>query len=471
MRKGTQKYAYNRAVFGQLVADRRQVLGLSLRALADRVFERTKFPLNPGTLHQVELGWRSLPESQREALYAILELPGGEDDTRLIEDTQSRTPSLTPAPLSDDPLTLEAMEHWNWEPAKEGWLRLAGQSRAREQWPEWADYTGRVGKMLMMLGRYEEAAAVLETVLDADHLLIGQSALGDVLLNRGWLAMVWRDFRTAAYYLRQSDRVVSRLGMNRGLALHFLGRTYCEWGIAEESDRYREAGRELLASAYDQDKKLGDSALQGFDLLQQIPGLILDDVALARTYLYRSADLLGTKHFTPGNIHLKHGLIAWYLDPASAREHLELASQVFARGKFYVKGVAASARLLSRHFQDQRASLPQAAAYALVAAIALPYAESLELLEEVSAQVLVSWCDGVVRRHTVFWREQIEHALQMDVAPFDLLRALAARPNGLAQIQWALERAQAAIRNGLPEYLTTPEQRMVTHCLVGADVG
>lgn len=470
MRKGTQKYAYNRAAFGQFVADRRQVLGWSIRELRNHVYERTTILLNPGTLHRVERGEGSLPEPQREALRAVLDYPDGEDGIEDCLRVIEVSPSSALAPMMDDPQTLKGLEDWNWGPAKEGWLRLASLARARQEWGDWADYTRRAGKMLMMLGRYEESAAVLDTVLDADSHLIGQEALGETLLNRGWLAMAWRDFRTATYYLRQSDQVASRMGVNRGQALHFLGRTYCEWGIAEDSDTYRETGRRLLASAYVLDKQLGDNALQGYDLLQQIPGLILDDAATARKYLYRSADLLGTRYFTPGNIHLKHGLLAWYLHPSRAREHLELASQAFAGGQLYVKGLAAASRLLSRSFQKQRATLPQAASYALVAAITLPYAESLELLEEISAQVYISWCDSVVRRHAAFWEDQLANIYQMDTPPFDLLRTLTARPDGAAYIQRALDRAQAAIRAGLPEYLTRREQETLTHCLLIAHV-
>lgn len=365
MRKGTQKYAYNRAAFGQFVADRRQVLGWSIRELRNHVYERTTILLNPGTLHRVERGEGSLPEPQREALRAVLDYPDGEDGIEDCLRVVEVSPSSALAPMMDDPQTLKGLEDWNWGPAKEGWLRLASLARARQQWGDWADYTRRAGKMLMMLGRYEESAAVLDTVLDADSHLIGQEALGETLLNRGWLAMAWRDFRTATYYLRQSDQVASRMGVNRGQALHFLGRTYCEWGIAEDSDTYRETGRRLLASAYVLDKQLGDNALQGYDLL---------------------------------------------------------------------------------------------------------HAESLELLEEISAQVYISWCDSVVRRHAAFWEDQLANIYQMDTPPFDLLRTLTARPDGAAYIQRALDRAQAAIRAGLPEYLTRREQETLTHCLLIAHV-
>lgn len=466
MRKGSKKYTYNRAAFGQFVAERRQALGWSLSELASRVYERSGLTLYPATLHHIESGNRSLPEAQRAALHATLNLPGVSERSRLL--VVSSSPSTV---LTDDPVLLESISTWDWEPAKDGWLRLAHQARTREQWPEWADYAGRAGKMLMMLGRYEESAAALDTVLESDPHHIGQAALAEILLNRGWLAMTWRDYTSAARYLLKSDAIYARLGMNRGQALHFLGRTYSEWGIAEEVDSYREAGRVLLGHAYEHNKLTGDPPLLGYDLLQQIATLIYDDVATARNYLARSSELLESNFYTPANIHLKRGLMAWYAGQSSAREHLELASRAFAEGRFYVKGVASSLRMLSRSFQEERAALPQAAAHALVAAIALPYAESLDLLEEVSAQVFISLCDGVVSRHAAFWREQVERALQMDAPPFALLRTLAARPNGQAQMRWALERAQAAIRNGLPDYLTTREEQVVRHCLVSADVG
>ena len=79
-------------------------------------------------------------------------------------------------------------------------------------------------------------------------------------------------------------------------------------------------------------------------------------------------------------------------------------------------------------------------------------------------------CDEIVRNHAEFWEHQLAKVYEMDTPPFDLLRGLAARPDGAAYIQRALDRAQAAIRAGLPEYLTRREQETLTHCLLIAHV-
>jgi tetratricopeptide (TPR) repeat protein len=463
VRKGSHKYEYDRDDFGWRVREHRESLGLSYRGLAQRVLDQTSLRINAATILHAELGDRSLPEAQREALEAALDAYGE------VPDLHRSEPASPPSALpGDDPTDLEAASHWSL--ARDRWSVLAHEAAARKNWTDWAGYTSHSAMMEMQLGNFETSAALFNRILRQDPHAIGMANLSDALQNRGWLDMARHDYASAAAHLRTSGVLLQRLGKSRTRTYHFLGRTFCAWGVDTDNPGFRAYGQRVLMRAYTLDLETQNFPSLGYDLLQQIPSMSLDDPSKARRYLAQSQELLGREAFVVGHYHLKLGLLRQYSDPGGARACWEQASRAYAQGMFYNNGVSEALRLLSRSLQEDRDTLPQAASYALVAAIALPFVESLELLEEVSLRVFNVCCDSVVRRHAEFWEEQLANIYQMGTPPFDLLRTLTARPDGAAYIQRALERAQAAIRDGLPEYLTRREQETLAHCLLIAHV-
>ena len=463
MRKDSHKYGYDRDGFGRRIRERRESLGLSYRGLAQRVLDQTALRINAATILHAELGDRSLPEAQRSALEAALDAYGEATDLR-----HSAPKSPLSALAADDPLALEAASRWDL--ARDRWSALAHRAEARENWADWAEYTSHMAMMEMQLGSFETSEALFNRILRKDPHAIGAANLSDALQNRGWLDMARHDFASATAHLHTSGVLLQRLGISRTRTYHFLGRTYCAWGVEADNPGYRAYGRRLLMRAYELDSETQNFPSLGYDLLQQIPSMLIDDPSKARRYLVQSQELLGREAFVVGHYYLKLGLLKQYADPGRARAYWEQSGRAYAQGMFYNNGVSEALRLLSRSLQDDKDTLPQAASFALMASIALPFVESLELLEEVSSQVFIVCSDGVVRRHAEFWEEQLARAYRMDAAPFDLLRALTMRPHGAAYIERGLEHAQAAIRDGLPEYLTRREQLTVAHCLLIAHV-
>ena len=463
MRKDSYKYAYDRRGFGRRIRERRESLGLSYRGLAQRVLDQTSLRINAATILHAELGDRSLPEAQRSALEAALDAYGEGPNLHRSE---------LGSPLSelstDDPIALEAASHWDL--ARDRWSALAHGAETRANWADWAEFTSHMAMMEMQLGNFETSEALFNRILRKDPHAIGAANLSDALQNRGWLDMARHDFASAAAHLHTSGVLLQRLGISRTRTYHFLGRTFCAWGVDADNPGYRAYGRRLLVRAYELDSETQNFPSLGYDLLQQIPSMLIDDPSKARRYLAQSQELLGREAYVTGHHYLKWGILKQYSDRGGACACWEQASHAYAQGMFYNNGVSEALRLLSGSLQEDRDTLPQAASFALVAAVALPFVESLELLEAISSQVFVWLCDEIVRNHAEFWEHQLAKVYEMDTPPFVLLRSLAARPDGAAYIQRALDRAQAAIRAGLPEYLTRREQETLTHCLLIAHV-
>ena len=463
MRKNSQKYVYNRFIFGRLIRTRRLALGWSYRQLTQHMFEQTRIRIAAATILHVERGARSLPEAQRAALERVLSSPTSIEGLRACEE---RTEIIAPVP-ANDPAILESMEHW--EAARDEWLKQANESEKCGNWPDWADSNRHAAMMELTLGRYGEADELLRNVVRSEPHLIGREALAETYQDRGWLHMAQNNFTDATRDLLQSARILRKLEIDRTRTLHFLGRTYCAWGIVEDKPGFREAGRALLERAYSSDQQLQNAPGMGYDLLQQIPSMIYDDSHLARKYLAESQDLLGFVKTAKGHYHSCAGLLEQYSNRLAACTHWEQACEDYSSEVFYPNGLSKALRLLVSGFDEQRETLPRAASYALAATMAYPYVQSLDLLEEIASRVFLWGCDCVVSRFTRFWEDQLAKAREMGEFPYTFLRGLAARPDGPKYLVTALRRARVAIRAGLPLYLTSQDTRIVVHCLPATD--
>jgi tetratricopeptide (TPR) repeat protein len=447
VRYKSRKYGYNRIAFGEWLARNRRERGWSYRRLSQELFTRAGVLIHAGTLLHVERGNRSLPEAQRHALERII--PHAAPPARLhIERMRDLTPPRQRGAPADSGALME-----RWDTSRDRFLALALEAGRREDWSRWAHNASEAAMLDLTMGRLGSAARLLDRVIVVDARLIGRETLAQAYVDRGWLAMEQSRFADAARYLRRGEQLLQAGGLETERVFHFLGRVYSAWGIVNDDETMRELGRNYLTRALERDHHQGNVSEMGYDLLQQVPSLIYDDPRRAVTYLLRSKELLGLSGTPLGHHHLNFGRLEAGVTPAKAREHFERARDAYSQGLFYRKGLGSALRSLSDLREDDRETLPQAASYALVAALIHPYRQSLDRIERVATQVYVRLCDSRERRFVAFWRGQGERVARMSEDPFTLLSGLVETVGGSASLQAAMALAERAIRQGAPDWL------------------
>ncbi len=455
MRNGSRKYTYNLLTFGEWLERSRKARGWSYRHLSREALTHTGVLIHAGTLLHVERGSRSLPKEQRRALARVMRRTAR---ASRIERARDLAPLHQEGALAKSGAP-DAMEHWDTSRAR--FTALAREAAGREDWPRWAESVSEVAMLDLTLGRLDSSAQLLDRIIALDARLIGKPTLGQAYVDRGWLAMEQSRFADAVRYLQRGERLLMAAGLEAERAFHFLGRVYCAWGIVNDDETMRELGRNYLTRAMARDTRLGDTGAMGYDLLQQVPSLVYDDPRRAKAYLIQSKELLGLSGTPLGHHHLDFGRLEYSVAPAKAREHFELARDAYSHGLFYRKGLGSALRSLSSLWEEDRTILPQAASYALVAALIHPYRQSLDRLEMMATRVYIELCDCRTRRFVAFWRDLGERALRMSEDPFTLLRGLIATPDGPTSLWSAKSLADSAIRQGLPEWLDMAQPLLV----------
>ena len=92
--------------------------------------------------------------------------------------------------------------------------------------------------------------------------------------------------------------------------LHWLGRTYVDWGIQQDNQIHVKEGVAKLQKAENYDSKLDLHAIRGFELLRQIPALLYQgEFNTSENYLAQSEELLGIRGKGKGHIYLHKGLV------------------------------------------------------------------------------------------------------------------------------------------------------------------
>ncbi len=501
MAKGWRKDNYNRQLFGQKVQACRLTLQWSLGHLAQRS------GINKGTLQHVEKGDIGLPETKRQALIDVLtealqhigQTVNCQEFLQLaglhINSTVTGIISYPPQlRVGDIPETGNQEQQFQnttheeyagiliqqqeWQLAATYWLLASQEATYEGNWAKWSRCMIHAGLAALTGGQFESAERRFKEVLDTPQDRVSTLAAVEAYIRLGWLYYEQDRFREARQHLLK-NRVLLQNAANKNPAslrfpahgctltlegeqvimaleesrLHWLGRTYVDWGIEQDNQALLKEGVAKLQEAGNYDRKLGLSANVGYALLRQIPALLYQGkVTTSENYVAQSEELLGTRGTAKGHIYLHKGMLALEEQPEKARDLLENAREGFVKPTLYVKGLAEVCKELSGAYlmDDRKTGDEMAFQYALATAILHPYGTNVALLQLAARKMY--WRTGEsMTAFNRFWQTVEAKLWSMESEPFSDLRYLmkSLPENGIYHVETALEKAKNAIHNEL----------------------
>lgn len=498
MAKGWRKDDYNRQIFGQKIRACRSTLAWSLGHLAQLS------GLNKGTLQHVEMGESHLPGTKRQividALTEALEKIGSPINRRAFLElaglisisTAPGAASSTPhyelkdvagassqEKLFQDKPPEEYAEMLNqqqqWQQAATFWLLAARQAKRHSEWTRWSRCLLNAGLMALTCGQFEIAESRFKEVIDTSEDEVGTLAIAEAYIRLGWVYYEQDKFSQARQVLLKSRTLLQNAGSKNprslylpehgctlvycegndllmaleSTRLHWLGRTYIDWGIQEENQALVQEGVAKLQEAGNYDSKLGLYPNVGFELLRQIPGLLYEGkMKTSEKHLAQSKELLGTRGTASGHIYLHKGLLDLEEHPTKAKDFLEIAREGFVEPLFYPKGLTEVLKEISGiHLMDNKKTGDQMALqYALVTTILHPYGRNLEILQLAAHKLYWRMGENLTAFNT-YWQALEEKLWNIDSEPFsDLKYFMKSFPeSGILHVETALEAAKKAI--------------------------
>lgn len=501
MAKGWRKDDYNRQIFGQKIREYRLALQWSLGHLAELS------GINRGTLQRVEKGEAHLPNTKRqtlidvftEALQQIGQSVNRREFLKLAGLTTASTvlstvPSPTQLQLSEIPgqSSQEKLfqdkshekyaellnEQQKWQQAATFWLLAAREASYHGDWTKWSRCLLSAGLMALSSGQFDIAERRFKEVIDKSQDEVGTLAIAEAYIRLGWLYYEQDKFIQARQALLKSRTLLQNFESKNprshhfseygctlvcednelvialeSTRLHWLGRTYVDWGIEQDNQVLIKEGLAKLQKAENYDRKLGLHANVGFALLRQIPALLHQgELHTTENYLARSKELLGIRGTAAGHIYLHKGLFFLEEQSKKAKDFLESARESFVEPPFYPKGLSEVFKEISAiHLMNNKKTGDQMALqYALATAVLHPYGRNLEILQLAAHKMY--WRIG--ENMTAFnksWQALEEELWCMESEPFSDLRYLlrSFQENGIHYVEIAIEKAKKAVHNGL----------------------
>ena len=497
MAKGWQKGNYNRQLFGQHIKEYRVTLQWSLGHLAQLS------GMNKGTLQHVEKGESHLPDTKRqtvidvltEALQQIgkpanrrefLKLAGLTSVSAVLSTSSSTTqPQQGEIPgASSQEKLLKDIPHeeyadilnqqHNWQQALTFWLLAAQEAKYNGDWAKWSRCQLKAGVMAITTCQFEFAERKFKEVLNNPQHEVSMLAKAEAYIGLGWLYYELDKFSQASQALLKSFPLLQNVAhknprflhslahgctlpyegnellmLLESSRLHWLGRTYVDWGIAQDNQKLIKAGVTKLQKAAKYDSKFGQYASVGFQLLRQIPALLYTgELNAAENYLAQSEERLGTQGTLKGHIYLHKELLMLEEHPIKAKDLLESAHQGFVEPAFYSRGLSRVLKEASGLYlmDDKKTSDEQAVQHALVATVLHPYGRNLELLQLAAHKMY--WRMGEnISAFNKFWQALEEKLWSMEREPFSDLRYMmqSFQEDGIAQIEIALAKGKKAV--------------------------
>ena len=502
MAKGWRKGDYNREIFGQKIAEYRLTLGWSLGHFAQLS------GLNKGTLQHVEKGESRLPDTKRQMVIdvltgalekigrpvnrrAFLELAGLSTASVMLNVTPA-TPQLQLSDISgassqeklfQDKTLEEYAQRLNqqqeWQQAAAFWHLAAQEAKYHGDWTRWSRCLLNAGLMALTCGQFEVAERRFKEVIDRSENEVGVLAIAEATIRLGWVYYEQDKFSQTRQVLLKS-RTLLQIAASKhprtlhlpehgctlvycegndllialeSTRLHWLGRTYVDWGIQQENQALIKDGLAKLQKAGDYDNMLGLHPNVGFALLRQIPALLyVGELNTTKNYLARSEELLGTRGTASGHISLHKGLFVLEEHPTKAKDFLEIARDGFIKPLFYSKGLSQVLKEISGiHFMENKKVGDQLALqYALATTILHPYGQNLEILQLAAHKMYWRMGEKMTTFNT-FWQALEERLWSMDAEPFSNLKYFIKSfpENGMHRIETGLGNAKKAIYNEL----------------------
>lgn len=501
MAKGWRLDGYNRQIFGQKVRAYRLTLHWSFGQLAQLS------GINKGTLQHVEKGEVHLPDAKRQTVIDVLiealqqvgqsanrqELLklAGLPTTPAVLNTVSSTPQIPLLEISgassqeksfhDRPHEEYAEilnQQQEWQLAGTFWLLAAQEAKRAGDWAKWSRCLLHAGLMALTCGQFELAERRFKEVIDKAQDEVAPLAVVEASIRLGWISYEQDQFSQARQALLHSRthlqnaanksqeslhfsehgsilvhegrEVIKALESTR---LHWLGRTYVDWGIERDDQGLIREGLAKLQKAGDYDSELGLYGNVGFALLRQIPALLhIGELDTSEQYLARSEELLGTRGAARGHIYLHKGRIALEEQPKKAKDFLESARESFVEPIVYSQGLAEVFKEISGVYlmDDKKTGDEIAFQYALATAVLHPYGRNVELLQLVAHKMY--WRMGENRAaFNTLWLALEEKLWRMESEPFSDLRYFmkSFQGNGISHIEAAIVKARKAIEHEL----------------------
>ena len=469
--------------------------------------------INRGTLLHVEKGEVHLPDAKRQKIIDVLiealqqngqfanreefltlaGLPTGSTGSIVptVQSTVSSTPQLPTVEIpaaSNQEKSFHDKSHeeyaellnqqQEWQLAGTYWLLAAQEAKRAGDWAKWSRCLLHAGLMALTCGQFEIAERRFKEVIDKAQDEVAPLAVVEAFMRLGWLYYAQDQFSQARQALLKSQTLLQNVASKNQGSLHFsehgsmlvhegrevikalestrlhwLGRTYVDWGIEQDNQRLVSEGLARLQKGGDYDRQLGLYGNVGFALLRQIPALLhVGELDTAENYLARSQELLGTRGTARGHIYLHKGRLALEEQPKKAKDFLESAREGFIEPIVHSHGLAGVFKEMSGIYMmdGKKTGDEMAFQYALVAAILYPYGRNVELLQQVAHQMY--WRMGENRAaFNTLWQGLEEKLWRMDAEPFSDLRYFmkSFQDNGIAHVEAALEKARKAIHNEL----------------------
>lgn len=501
MAKGWSIDDYNRQIFGQKVKVYRVTLHWSLGHLAQLS------GVNKGTLQHVEKGEVHLPDAKRQTVIDVLIealQQAGQSANRqellkladlptasTVLSTVPSTPQLPGVEISGassqeksfhDKSHEEYAEILNqqqeWQLAGTFWLLAAQEAKRAGDWAKWSRCLLHAGLMALTCGQFEIAERRFKEVIDKAQDEATPLAVAEASIRLGWLSYEQDRFSQARQALlhgrtllqnaasksqgslhfpehgsilaHEGREVIKALESTR---LHWLGRTYVDWGIEQDNQGLIREGLARLQKAGDYDGELGLYGNVGFALLRQIPALLhVGELDTSENYLARSEELLGTRGTARGHIYLHKGRLALEEQPKKAKDFLESARESFVEPIVYSQGLAEVCKEISGVYlmDDKKMGDEIALQYALATVALHPYRRNVELLQLAAHKMY--WRMGENRAtFNTLWQTLEEKLWSMESEPFSDLRYLmkSFHDNGIAHVESAIVKARKAIQNEL----------------------
>ncbi len=504
MAKGWSIDDYNRQIFGQKVRAYRLILGWS-----HGYFHKVS-GINRGTLLHVEKGEVHLPDAKRQKIIDVLieamqqsgQFANREEFLTLAGlPTASIVPTLQSIVLStpllptveipaassqEKPFHNRPHEEYaeilnqqqEWQLAGTFWLLAAQEAKHAGDWAKWSRCLLHAGLMALTCGQFEIAERRFKEVIDKAQDEVAPLAAAEASIRLGWLYYEQDQFSHARQALLNSRTLLQNAASKNQGSLHFpehgsmlvhegrevikalestrlhwLGRTYVDWGIEQGNQRAVREGLTRLQKAGDYDGELGLYGNVGFALLRQIPALLhIGELDTAENYLARSEELLGTRGTARGHIYLHKGRLALEEQPKKAKDFLESAREGFVEPIVYSRGLAEVFKEISGVYlmDDKKTGDEIAFQYALATTVLHPYGRNVELLQLAAHKMY--WRMGENRTaFNTLWQGLEEKLWSMESEPFSDLRYFmkSFQDNGISHIEAAIVKARKAIQNEL----------------------
>lgn len=501
MAKGWRKNDYNREKFGQQVREYRLALQWSLGQLAQLS------GLNKGTLQHVEKGEVRLPDAKRQTLIDVLAeaLQGngqttnrqellnsaGLSGSRILKPVSSLSQLQSEGNSQEESLRGRPHEEYaellnqrgEWQLAGTFWLLAALEAKHAGNWATWSRCLLHAGLMALTCSQFEIAERRFKEVIEGSHAETALIAVVEAYLRLGWLYYEQDKFSLAAQLLLKSKKLLQNavsknLGSLRfsehgsilpyegrelvvaleATRLHWLGRTYVDWGMQQDNHALIKEGLTRLQKSRHYDSQLGLSGNVGLAFLRQIPALLYEgELATTEKYLAQSEELLDRGGTTKGHLYLHRGLLALEERPEKAKDLLENAREGFVEPILYARGLSEVFKETSGAYlmDDRKTGDERAVEYAFVAAVLHPYGRNIELLQLAAHKMY--WRMGENGRvFNTFWHALGERFWSMESEPFSDLRYLMKSfpENGIAHVETAVEKVNKAIQAELLEEQT-----------------